>query len=207
MKNKKHNTGSAIPLLILIIAILLISLTATSMVTSNISTTKGDVDEYLDDVLNEITSYVKIKNVYGQYTQQKPYYITKIGILLSPRFHDPINLSEWIIQLQTKETLTIYTFNNAAMKQEDHTIFTHPLWENISFNSFGIMSIIDKDDSLIQHYSLSDPSDLIFIVFNIPENSITKGDYTSIILTSGTSMKKTITFSAPIPTQQIVSLF
>lgn len=207
MKLTKHNTGSAIPFLIIIIFILLINLTATSMITSNVSTSDKQVDEYLENVLDEITSYVKIKNVYGQYAQQKPYHISKIGILISPLFHDSINLSEWIIQLQTTETLSIYTFNNAAMKQEDHTIFTHPLWEKLSMSSFGIIGIIDKDDSLIHHYSLSDPSDLIFLVFNTSNASISKGDHVSIVLTSGTSMKKTITFIAPLPTQNIVSLF
>ena len=207
MTSSKKHLSPTIPIIILVIAILFISLTASSMITTNGTLNDEELNEYLDHVIDELTNYISIKNVYGKLSSEKPYHITQIAIMISPLFHDPINISDWIIQVQTTDTLSIYIFNQSVMKQDHHTIFSHPLWQQITPNTFGVMTLIDNDASLLDQYTLSESSDLVFLVFPISNDSMTKGETVTITLSSGTSIRKCFTFDIPFSTRSIVSLY
>lgn len=207
MKSNKFNIATTFSIILLFISIILITITATSTITSNNAITEKNMETYLDDALNEITSYLKIRNVYGSFSTEKPYHLTKIAIIISPLFHDSIEMSDFIIQLQTKNSLTIYTLNDLSQPLNDQTIFTHTLWKNLPHNQYSLVSIIDKDTSIEKYQTLNEPSDLTFLVFSTAPYEIKKGDLVTITISSGTSIHRTITFETPLPTNNIVSLW
>jgi archaellin len=202
-----HHASAALPLVLLLLAILFVALTATSMISTETSTSQEDLQQYVDDAVNELTSYIKIQNVYGVYSQDKPYHLTKIAIQATPLFHQEINLSTWLIQLQTKTKLQLYNYNNTASLLQSNGVFSDSHWNQLLSTHFGILSIQDKDNSLVNHHSFSEPNDIAFFTLSVQELSITKGDYVTLLLSPGTGVEKTITFNAPLPTRKIVNLW
>lgn len=199
--------STALPLVLLLLALLFIALTATSMITTETSTTQEDLQQYVDDAVNELTSYLKVQQVYGLYSQQAPYHLTKIVIQVTPLFHQEIDISTWIVQMKTDANLLPYTFDNTVSSLNSTGVFSHIQWNNLSLNKFGVLVVQDKDHSLLEYHSFSEPNDLAFLTLNIENLSISKGDYVTISLSPGTGIVKTISFNAPLPTQQVVTLW
>ena len=193
--------------IIIIASLFIITSTASTFIHPGSSLNPNDINQYVEHTVDEITSYIQIKNMYGQFSTNKPYYISKIGIMISPLFHSNIDISNIIIQVQTKNTIFIYTYNNQALSLNTNSLFTNSLWNKLDERSFGIISIIDEDESILNHHVLSDSSDLLFLAFSIPDDIIFKGEYVTITISSGDIMQKTISFSTPIPSNKIVSLF
>ncbi|MBS3778357.1 MAG: hypothetical protein KGY50_03580 [Candidatus Thermoplasmatota archaeon] len=202
-----HHASAALPLVLLLLAILFVALTATSMITTETTSSQEDLQQYVDDAVNELTSYIKIQHVYGVYSQEKPYHLTKIAIQATPLFHQEINLSTWLIQLQTKTKLQLYHYNYTVSSLESSGIFSNSQWNQIQSNNFGIISIQDKDNSLINYHSFSEPNDIAFFSLSVQNLSITKGDYVTLLLSPGTGVEKTISFNAPLPTRKVVNLW
>lgn len=206
MASRKSHGTTAIPLIAILVAILLIALTASSMITTETVDSEEEFEQYLNDTLQEITSYLKIQDVYGKYTSNSPPKLTQIVILLTPIFHNTINISEWIIQIQTTNSLLIQTYNSSAAL-DSNSVFDHPLWDQLQPNAFGLISIHDSDGSLKNYNSFSDISDQAFLIIKLPEDQgILKGEHVIVSLTPGTGVKKTFEFKAPLPINQIVSL-
>lgn len=204
---KIYHASAALPLVLLLIAIIFIALTATSMITTETTSSEEDLEQYVDDVINEITSYLKIQEVYATYSEQSPYHLTKLAILATPLFHQEINLSTWIIQVQTNNALTIYTYNQTSSSLEEASVFTHDQWNILGLHHFGILSIQDKDNSLTRSHSFSEPNDLAFFTLSLDDLFIIKGDIVTVYLSPGTGVEKTIQFQAPLPTKHIVNLW
>lgn len=202
-----HHASAALPLILLLIAILFIALTATSMITTETATSQEDLEQYVDDAINELTSYLKIQHVYGMYSQEKPYHLTKIAILATPLFHQEINLSTWLIQLQTKTDLQLYTYNYTVSTLESSSVFTDTFWDQLDTTHFGILSIQDKDESLTTYHSFTEPNDIAFFTLSIEDLKISKGEKVTLFLSPGTGIEKTITFQTPLPTKTVVNLW
>jgi archaellin len=202
-----HHASAALPLILILIAIIFIALTATSMISSETTSSQEDLDQYVDDAINELTSYIKIQHVYGVYSQEKPYRLTKIAIQATPLFHQEINLSTWILQLQTKTNLQLYTYNHTVSSLESSSVFSHSQWDQLKNTHFGIISIQDQDQSLTTFHSFNEPNDMAFFTLSIDDLSITKGQQVTLLLSPGTGIEKTITFQAPLPTKTVVNLW
>ena len=86
-----------------------------------------------------------------------------------------------------------------------NSLFSHPLWEEIDTQSFGLLSIIDTDSSLTHTNTLTDSTDLSFLLLSIPNEIITKGEYVTITITSGNIVQKTISFSSDRPISTVGS--
>ena len=202
-----HHASAALPLVLLLIAIMFIALTATSMITTETTSSQEDLEQYVDDAINELTSYLKIQQVYGTYTQNPPYHLTKIAILATPLFHQEINLSTWIIQLQTKTNLQLYTYNHTVSPLDSSSVFSHSQWNQLTKPYFGIISIQDSDQSLSKFHCFNEPNDMAFFTLSVEDLSITKGQQITLFLSPGTGIEKTITFQAPLPTKTVVNLW
>jgi len=207
MNLKKNSIVLIIPFIIILISLFIITSTASTFINPKNSLNPTQINQYVDQTIDEITSYIQIKNMYGQFSTDKPYHISKIGVMISPMFQNNVDVSNIIIQVQTKNTVFIYTYNYQVLSLKTNSLFTNPLWNELNAQSFGIISIIDKDASIMNHHVLSDSSDLLFLAFLIPNDVITKGDYVTITISSGDIMQKTISFSTPLPSKNIVDLF
>jgi archaellin len=204
---KIFHASVALPLVLILITLIFIALTATSTFTNETTLTQEDLEQYVDDAIDEITSYLKIQEVYATYSEQSPYHLTKIAILATPLFHQEINISTWIIQIKTSDALIIYTYNYTSSSLDSASVFSDNQWNSLGLHHFGILSIQDKDNSLTKHHSFSEPHDMAFFTLSIKDLFITKGDIVTLYLSPGTGVEKTIQFKAPLPTNHIVNLW
>ncbi len=179
----------------------------TSIMTADTTMTQHELQQYVDDSLNDITRYLKIQDIYGLYGKQTPYHLTKIAILATPLFHQEINLSTWIIQVQLANNLKIFSYNYTISALNSSDLFSHQLWSQLSSHHFGIISIQDNDDSLIKYHSLSDPSDMIFFTINVSDLLIHNGEEIQLFLTPEIGVKRSFTFKVPMSTKQLVKLW
>lgn len=207
MNTKKHQASVALPLILILLVVLFIALTATSMMTNQVTTSQQDLTQYVDDALYEITSYLQIKNVYATYSRQAPYHIDKIALFVSPLFHQTIDLSTYIIHIQTDTNLHLYTYNYTLSPMGSTGVFSHPIWDQHSNHHFGIISIQDPDDSLISHHSFSQPADMAVFTLSVEDVSITKGDLVTIQLSPGQGVERSLMFRVPLPTRTVVNLW
>lgn len=202
-----HHASAALPLVLILLAVIFIALTATSMITTQTTTSQQDIQQYVDDALYEITSYIQVSNVYATYSKQAPYQLNKIAILVSPLFHQDIDLSTYIIQIQTESNIHLYTHNKTVSSLESTGIFSHSQWDLLTNQHFGIISIQDTDQSVLTHHSFSEPSDMAAFTIIIEDLSIMKGDDVTILISPGAGLEKTISFKAPLPTRTVVKLW
>jgi len=202
-----QHASAAVPLVLLLLAITFIALTATSMITSETTSSEEDLQQYVDDAINELTSYIKIQQIYGSFTNEAPYHLSKIVIQATPLFQKEINLSTWIIQIQTISDLKIYTINRNVSSIGSSSVFSHDQWNNLTSNNYGVISILDTDESLEKYQSFSEPSDIAFFTLLVNDLSIGKGDEVTIVISPGIGIKKTITFKVPLPMKQVVKLW
>lgn len=202
-----QHASAALPLILLILAITFIALTATSLIASETTSTEEDLQKYVDDAINELTSYIKIQQVYGSFTPKAPYHLSKIVLQATPLFEKDINLSTWIIEIQTKSDLRLYTISRNISSIGYSSVFRHDQWNNLSSNNFGVISILDTDESLEKYHSFSEPSDIAFFTLSVEDLSIEKGDEVTIVLSPGVGIEKTITFKSPLPIKKVVKLW
>jgi archaellin len=202
-----HHASAALPLILILLAVIFIALTATSMITTQTTSSQQDIQQYVDDALYEITSYIQINNVYATYSKQAPYQLEKIAIFASPFFRQDIDLSTYIIQIQTESNIHLYTYNNTISPLESTGVFSQSQWDLLTNQHFGIISIQDTDQSLLSHHSFSEPSDTAAFTMQVDDLCITKGDYVTILISPGAGVEKTISFKAPLPTRTVVNLW
>jgi len=206
MNLKKHGL-TFIVVILFIVSLFLITVTASTIINTNTSVSSEDINQYVEDTINEITRYIQIKQIYGAFTTHKPYSLSKIAIMISPLYSNDIDISNLMIQIQTHDSLSIYTYSDQVIALENNDVFTHPIWNQLTNRSFGIISMIDKDKSLIHHHVLSDASDLGVLTIPIEDGIIQKGDDVTICILSGDSIQKTISFKTPLPINKIVDLW
>ena len=206
MNLKKHGV-TLIIVILFIISLFLITVTASTIINTTNAVSTDDINQYVEDTINKLTSYIQINQMYGKFSSYKPYTLSKIAIMISPLYRNSIDISSMVIQVQTKESLSLYTYDNSVSPLNNHDVFTHPLWNLLSNKSFGMISVIDTDQSLVTQHVLSDTSDLGFVIIRINDTLIQKGDFVTITLLSGDMIQKTISFTTPLPVNTIVDLW
>ncbi|HDQ15707.1 MAG TPA: hypothetical protein ENN45_01455, partial [Bacteroidetes bacterium] len=138
--------GTGITLLIVFISLLLIGMTVVSVVTEETTetTTDYDFEEMANQILNEITSYIQIKDQKGKFSgingEQR---IQKIAILISPLISQNIDLSKMTIQLNDGEIVKILAYGGNSENLNSQSIFEHALWDKINGDNFGFITICD----------------------------------------------------------------
>jgi len=98
----KWGSSTAIAAMTLLIGFLLVSIVAASVITngSGSTTSEQDVEEILNDVLDEISTYIQIKDKIGKYyTTNGIARIEKIAILVKPLITIDIDISQLNIKL------------------------------------------------------------------------------------------------------------
>lgn len=202
-------TGAAgITLIILLIASVSIAIIATSLIADSNSSEdpQVDVDEVLNDVLTEITTYLQIPDAIGKYYEvngtQK---IEKIAIMIKPLITCTLDISDITIKLENNENIRILSYSNLSDKLYSYSLFQHPIWRNITDNNFGCLIIHDTDDSIFKENTIDDHTDMIYLIIPLPKDFLMSYKDTikvNIFPSSGTV--KTISLEAPLPMKQVV---
>jgi len=201
--------GIGISAAILLISFILISVTIASIITGETTgTSELDMEEIMDDVLDEISTYLQIKDVMGKYySTGGENRIEKVAILIKPLISQDIDISELTIKLCDGNTIKMLGYSGNAELIEANSLFEHPVWNNITDSNFGFVVIRDKDRSLVDYDSINDNTDMAYIIINISEEfSLTKGETMDVTLFPSVGIKKTITIDAPFSIKQLVNL-
>ena len=204
--------GSFITIMILFISLLLIGITVSSVLTetstdaTSSTNPEYDIGQMTDEIVDEITSYIQIKDQKGKFSGiNGEKRITKIALLVSPLVSQDIDLSQMKIQLDSGETVRILNYNDSE-NLNSQSIFEHFLWDNLNGNNFGLISINDLDDSIAEYDLIDENSDNAYLIFKLPSEMYMK-KYDKMIVTLLPSSGITIhtLLKAPMPMSSIVN--
>jgi archaellin len=170
--------------------------------------TSGEIEQMTQEVLDEISSYIQIRDQKGKYHNQNgERKITQIALLVSPLVTQNIDLAQLTIQLNNGETVKTLNFDGNILKMGSNTLFEHPIWDNLTGDNFGFISIVDIDDSLIDHQIINDYSDNAYVVFELQSNiALEEYDTMDITLFPSTGITRTTSFRVPFSIKPVVTL-
>jgi len=171
-----NNSGSTgITAVIILLSIMLIGVTAISVISGD--TTDGepltgvDLEETVEDVLNEITTYLSIKDKIGKYYgAPHNYKIERIAIMISPLVSQQISISNLTIKIDNGEDMRILTYNGSAEPIGASTLFEHPIWGELTDNTYGYITTHDKDDSISNFDTINSNTDMAYIIIELHES-------------------------------------
>lgn len=200
---------TGITALMLLISLMLIGITVASVITgeNSSSTTIDNFDQITKEVMDEISTYIQIKDQKGKYCisngEQK---IEKIALLISPLITQEIDILQLTIQLNDGESVVFLVYTGNVENLVSNSIFDHPIWNNINGSNFGFISIVDIDRSLVNNNIINDCSDNVYIVFKLPcDMTITKNEKLIVTLFPSTGITRTTVLEAPLPIKPIVT--
>jgi len=205
-----NNWGSnGITGMIILIAIMLVTVTAAGIITG--STTEStadteDLDQLAQEVIDEISTYLQIKDQKGKFYQiNDEYKIKRIAILISPLISQEIDATQLTIQIDNGENVRLLSYVNSA-KIGNSNLFDHSLWSNVNGTNFGLISIIDQDSSISDYNVINENTDNCYIVFELP-SSMTMKKYQELIvkLFPSSGIAKTLNLRAPMPMKSVIT--
>ena len=163
-----NNRGSvgiiAIPLLT---SFLLISATASSVIFEGSDDIAKDAEQTVNDVLDEITTYLKIDDVIGKYyTNNGVRRVEKIVIFVKQFIRNTINMSELTIKICNSNDAILLGYSGLAVESNSVALFEHPIWDKTN-NTFSLIVIIDNDRSLLDYNIMNE--DTAFIAIRLPD--------------------------------------
>jgi len=195
--------------IILLVSLILIGITTASVLTDSntIFTEETNLDKITNEVIDEISTYIQIKDLKGKFYEiDGVKKIQKIAILISPLVSQEITLSKLLIQLNNGESLKILTYSSYAKSLEKNSIFEHNIWNNLGEENFGFIGISDLDDSLVNYDTINDYSDNVYIVFKLPKDmALAKHEKIIVTLFPSNGIKRVIELKAPLPIKSVVT--
>jgi len=206
-----HNQGNlGITAGILLIIFILIGAVAGSVIingTQNVSDL--DLTKITNDVLDEITTHLQVKNVIGKYENiQGKQSIQKIAIFIKPLVSIDIDMAKIRIMISNGEDLRILFYSGQAASINSYSLFNHPLWDSMNEDTYSLISTVDDDSSMEQYHTMNKNTDMAFVILKLPTNAtLVYGESLQITLTPSPGNECTITLEPPIPTTHVVSLY
>jgi archaellin len=201
-----HFGRTGILIIVLLLVMVLVSLTTLSLVnTATDEITEDDVTALINDVVDDITSSLQIKDVLGKYNRiNDTYVIQQLAILIQPLVPTEIDMTTVPLQLYSNEDVQFLFYpGNASDALGYHTLFNHPLWKKVTTAVYGILSLHDTDNSLVAHDVIND--DMAYLLIKLPEPyQLEKGETVTLTLFPETGFQKTVTLKAPLPMKTIV---
>lgn len=216
-------SSTMIPIAILSISSLLIGVTIASVITreTEIITTENDPAKLASEAVDEISAYIQIRDQKGKYyninrdqkiekgdqkIEKGDLRIEKIALLISPLVTHEFDVSCLTIQLCNEKAIRLLRYSGNSERLDSNSLFEHPIWDNLTGNNFGFISIIDSDRSLTACNILNDYSDNGYIVIRLPADmTMEYNDKIVVTLFPATGMEKTTILEAPPPLKQVVT--
>ena len=209
MKKAKQKASVGLIAIILLLGALLIGVTAASIITisNNGNLSEEKIEQIVDDAIDEITTYIQIKDAIGKYYGEPPQQrIEKIALMITPLFSKEIDISSIQIKLYNKDNLQFLSYDNKVDKIGSYTLFEHYLWEELSNLSYGLIVINDNDNSIKDFNTFNKNSDTAYVIVNLPqEYYMQKGDEIMVTLFPSTGIERSLTLQAPLPIKNIVT--
>ncbi len=202
-----RKTGITTLMLLIITMVILVGIASTlTGETNGSTTTETDYDQMVDDVVNEISTYIQIKDSKAKfYKEDGEYQIQKISLLISPMVSQDIDLSHLTVQIDNGEMVNVLYYKESKKIGSD-SLFENSLWELLNGSNFGLLSINDYDNSVEEYDLLNENSDLTYLSFNLPSNFyMKKYDKIKVTLFPSTGIQRTILLKAPMPMESVIT--
>lgn len=202
-----RNTG--ITTIILLIVILLIAMTVTSTITQETTetTTEQNYDQMVDETIDEISTYIQIRDQKGKFSDlngEKK--IGKIALLISPLVSQDIDLTGLMIQLDNGETVRMLNYVGFSSNLESASLFQQTIWDSLTGDNFGFITICDLDNSITEYDLINDYSDNTYIVFKLPgDMTLAKHDKIMVTLFPSTGITRATILKAPMPIKSVIT--
>lgn len=194
---------------ILIISLILIGMTVASVISSETtdSISEQDLEEMTQETIDEISTYILIKDKIGKFKEiNGEQRIEKIALLITPLISQEIDISQITIQLNNGENVLFLKYSNNSVDLGKYSLFEHFIWNNLDGSNFGCISIIDLDSSLVDHDTFNDCSDNAYVVFRLPDSmALSKHEKIIITLFPSTGITRVLELKAPLPIKSIVT--
>jgi len=205
-----HLGRTGLLITVLLLSMVLISLTTLSLVNTVVNTgsaelTEDDVTALINDVVDDITSYIRIKDVLGKYCRVNgTYVIQQLAILIQPLVPTELEMTTVPLQLYGNDYVQfLYYPGDMSDALGSNTLFDHPLWNKVNATVYGILSIHDTDKSLVTYDMMND--DMAYLLVKLPKAyQLEKGESLTLTLFPETGFQKTVTLTAPLPMKSIV---
>ena len=195
---------------ILLIFILLIGVVSASIIfTTSDDISEEDLNWITNEIVDEICSYLQIKNIIGQYqTIHNEQTIKRIGILIKPYVSQNIDISHISIEVCNGEYYHMLFYNGQVGSIRSSTLFEHPLWDLMTSNGFSVLTTIDDDNSIGNSHMINKNTDMAFILISLSDNLAMKyGDQIEITITPSPGMSRTVWLGAPLSIKNVVTLY
>jgi archaellin len=199
----------AIAGILLLVFILIGAVSASVIITNTEITSEDDLNRITNEVVDELCSYLQIKQIIGKYQMiQGEQRINKIAILIKPFVSQNIDISHMTIELSDGEHYQILFFNGTAGSIRTHSLFEHPVWDSITNETFGLLSTIDDDNSIINSHLINKNTDMMFILLKLPnDTAMNKDDLLEVTILPSPGIGRTVTLEAPLPIKNVVTLY
>jgi archaellin len=192
-----NNIGSmGIVYVALFSGFLLVGTTTSSILLDVSNDISMDARQILNDVVDEITTYLKIEEVIGKYnTTNEDRSVDKIVILVDQFIQNTINVSEIVIKICNNNDVLLLRYSGRAIEVDSGGIFENYLWNTIN-NTFDLIVIIDDDRSLLEYGSMN--KDMVFFAIKLPASfAIKKRESITVSITPGKGITSSIVLKTP----------
>jgi archaellin len=166
-----------------------------------------DVGRFVDETMQDITSYISVTEVMGRFEGDDSLGISKIAFYVKPMFSQDIDISSLTMRIDEGDDLFFYQYDDDVQKLDSSGLFSYSLWDEVSEAMFGVIVVHDEDDSIEQYHVLNDRSDMIYIIVNVPYNHrLNSGESVDVTLLQTSGIQKTIALHVPLPMKRVVTL-
>jgi archaellin len=201
--------STGLTVLIVLIATMLVAITAASVISTETTstTTEEDYQQMLEDAANEVSRYLLVKEQMGKFSDiDGEKQIEKIILWITPLVKQDIDMSQLTIELNNGESVMVLTYVGSNQR-ESSSIFEQSIWNSLDGNNFGLISIIDLDESLVNNDAFNDASDNAYLAFKLPTGmTMSKYDEMIVKLVPSSGIARTLYLKAPMPMKSIVEL-
>jgi len=203
--NKWGSTG--IVSTIILIGVILSTIAVASIITGETqeTITEEDTEEMVNQILDEITTYIQIKDqigkFYNTYGEKK---IEKIALLIKPLIIQDIDVTGLTIKLTNGYDVKILNYSGKAEFIGKSSLFEHGIWCEIDYDSYGFVVTLDKDRSLVDYNVIN--GDMAYVIIKLDESfSIPQRGYITVTLFPSSGIARTTTLEAPLAIKPIAT--
>lgn len=166
-----------IGVLIVFIAMVLVSAVAASVLIRTTEQMANKTNQVVTGAIDQVSNGVRVTDAYG-YADENKTRIEYIGVVVrTTPGSSVVDLSQMKLIVQSDD-LKVLSFDNNTVEKVGINMFTSLNLSNITNENFGIISLYDRDESVINAYGL-DIDDRVLVVFNL--SAIMGGDRTNQI--------------------------
>jgi len=171
---KMNNWGSTGITTIMLLSGFLMAGVTSSVMFQNTDDLSSNVKQMVNDVVDEITTYLKIDDVIGKYyTDNGNRRVERVVILVKQPIKNTINMSDLTIKLCNNEDVILLGYSGHAEEHNSKGVFENQVWETTN-NAFSLIVVIDTDKSLIDYNIMN--GDIAFIAIKLPDRFTIDGN-------------------------------